>query len=56
MNDNWWTMKKMIEAREHDLRVRMEQVKPWLSRESGEKSRPRARWELGEVVREWLGL
>ena len=55
MNDNWWTMKMMIEAREHDLRVRMEQVKPWLRREGGKKRGPRARWELGKMLRGLLG-
>lgn len=35
MNDNWWAMQKMIEAREREIRTRIEQVKPWLSRRDG---------------------
>ncbi len=35
MNDNWWAMQRMIEAREREIQVRLEQVKPWLSPRSG---------------------
>jgi hypothetical protein len=35
MNDNWWTMQKLIEGRERELRVRMEQIKPWIRERAG---------------------
>ncbi len=31
MNDNWWVMQQMIEARERELRLTVERMRPWTS-------------------------
>lgn len=59
MNDNWWTMKKMIEGREREMRLRMEQIRPWLiQREAGVGSGRggngrKIRYAIGRALLAW---
>jgi hypothetical protein len=42
MNDNWWTMKMMIEEKEREIRARIERVRPWLKLGEGQPGGRRA--------------
>jgi hypothetical protein len=56
MNDNWWTMQRMIETRERELRLRMETIKPWIRQRTeggkGGKARP-VRYAIGRTLLAW---
>jgi len=55
MNDNWWTMKRMIEEREREIRAGVEQARPWLKERSrtagGEKGGMRR--VIGRALLAW---
>ena len=55
MNDNWWTMKRMIEEREREIRMEVERARPWLRERSGGAGREKGRMRrvLGRALLAW---
>lgn len=54
MNDNWWTMQRMIEEREREIRMGVEQARPWLrERRGAARGKGRLRQVIGRALLAW---
>ncbi len=53
MFDNWWMIQQMMEAREREIRARIQRVKPWMREQEERKDRGGARKALGSLLISW---
>jgi len=55
MNDNWWTMQRMIEEREREIRLGVAQARPWLRGRTKAAGRERGgmRRVIGRALLAW---